>query len=330
MNKKGIALAGIAVVDVGFEIDTYPKKGNLTKISNQVLSTGGINNMAIDLARLDNKLPIKMSAVLGDDEYGHFIKERLSLYPNIQQDQIHYRGHTSKTYVMTEKESKERTFFFDAGSSATYSIDDVDFAALDVDFLMIEYLLSLDTLDAPNEKYGTNSAEYLAKAKEHGIRTIVDLISEENPARYESVVRPALKYVDYIVINEVEAGFVVGQPLCDGEEINHERMYQALEKIHQMGVAKWVVVHSPSFAFGMDCQSGEKFTVATSKLPPGYIKGTIGAGDAFAAGVVYAAYIGQSIEAALQAGIQCASRSLGQPDSNSGVVSYEEMMANPL
>ena len=326
MNKKGIAIAGIIVVDVGFEIDGYPRKGNLSKISDQILSTGGASNISIDLARLDKELPIKISGIVGDDEHGQFIRERLGVYPNINQNQMHHRGRTSTTYVMTERDTKERTFFFDPGSSAGYSIDDVDFAALDTDFLVLEYLLSLEHLDQPHEVYGTNSGEFLAKAQAKGIRTFVDVISEENPERYETLVKPALKYVDCIIINEVEAGFLVGESLDENGVIDQAKMYDALELIRQMGVSTWVVVHSPSFAFGLDCQTGEKFTIPTSKLPEGFIQGTVGAGDAFAAGVVYAAYIGKPIEEALRAGVQCASRSLSKPDSNSGVVDYHTMM----
>ena len=72
MNKEGITVAGNLIADVVYTIDVYPQKGNLTWMRNPVAHTGGINNLIIDLARLDSKIPIKVSGVVGDDENGQF------------------------------------------------------------------------------------------------------------------------------------------------------------------------------------------------------------------------------------------------------------------
>ena len=55
MNKEGITVAGNLIADVVYTIDVYPQKGNLTWMRNPVAHTGGINNLIIDLARLDSK-----------------------------------------------------------------------------------------------------------------------------------------------------------------------------------------------------------------------------------------------------------------------------------
>ena len=65
------------------------------------------------------------------------------------------------------------------------------------------------------------------------------------------------------------------------------------------GVGQRVIVHCPEAGF---CLSAEgDFTVVPSlKLPPGYIKGTVGAGDAFCAGVsiglTYGKTLGESVQ----------------------------------
>lgn len=56
MNKEGITVAGNLIADVVYTIDVYPQKGNLTWMRNPVAHTGGINNLIIDLARLDSKI----------------------------------------------------------------------------------------------------------------------------------------------------------------------------------------------------------------------------------------------------------------------------------
>jgi sugar/nucleoside kinase (ribokinase family) len=55
------------------------------------------------------------------------------------------------------------------------------------------------------------------------------------------------------------------------------------------------------------------------ELPAGYIKGTVGAGDAFCAGALYAAYQGESIAAALKLGNAAAAASLSQPGATEGM-----------
>ena len=80
MNKEGITVAGNLIADVVYTIDVYPQKGNLTWMRNPVAHTGGINNLIIDLARLDSKIPIKVSGVVGDDENGQFIVDSLREY----------------------------------------------------------------------------------------------------------------------------------------------------------------------------------------------------------------------------------------------------------
>lgn len=325
MNKKGIAVAGSLIADVGYTIDYYPQKGNLTWIYDPVSSTGGANNLLIDLARLDATLPLKVSGLVGNDDKGAFILNALKQYPNINSENVSVRGRTSVTYAMTEKKSKERTFFFDPGDSLSYSIDDLDFEHLDADFFMLQYLLALGKLDEPDKAYGTQSGRVLCEARRRGMKTFIDMISEESK-RYETVVRPALQYVDYYVSNEVEASQVAGIKLYDETGIIEEKAWQALEALKGFGVDEWAIIHAPACGYGLNCQTGERVKVPSFSLPKGYIKGTTGAGDAFCGGVMYAAYQGLGLKEALWAGAACAACSLGKEDSNSGVIAFDKMM----
>ena len=54
----------------------------------------------------------------------------------------------------------------------------------------------------------------------------------------------------------------------------------------QQGVRELVVIHFPEGAFART-RKGEDFWQSSLKLPPKYIAGTAGAGDAFCAGVLY-------------------------------------------
>ena len=200
----------------------------------------------------------------------------------------------------------------------------IDFKKIKADIFHLEYLLLLGTLDQPDEDYGTKAAKVLATAQKYEMETSVDMVSEEGN-RYPKVVWPALKYTDYCVVNEVEGTGVTGIQLYDKDGIKEENMRKGLEKLKELGVKKWAIIHSPECGYGLNCQTGEFVKVPSFKLPKGFIKGTTGAGDAFCSGVLYAAYQRESIEKALYYGAITAACSLSKEDSTSGVMDLKEM-----
>ncbi|MEF9940814.1 MAG: carbohydrate kinase family protein [Lachnospiraceae bacterium] len=321
MNQKGIAIAGNLITDIGYTIDQYPKKGNLTWMYEPKVHTGGVNNILVDLARMDPNLPLKVSGLIGDDENGKVVLNTLKDYPNINIHNITAKGRSAVTYAMTERSSKQRTFFYDPGTTLEYDETYIDWEVLDADIFHLEYLLLLGTLDEADDQYGTKASKVLYEAKSRGMKTSIDVVSEES-VRYSQVVLPALKYTDYCIINEVEAEGATGIKLKNEENIFEENMWQALEKLGELGVQEWAVIHSPQCGYGLNCKTNEKVKVKSRVLPEGYIKGTTGAGDAYCAGVLYGAYKGTSIREALEIGVHCASCSLSAEDSNSGVVQF--------
>ena len=110
-------------------------------------------------------------------------------------------GATSFTAVMSDTVSRERTFFQYRGANAMFSEDTFDWADIDCDILHIAYILLLDELDKEDSEYGTKMARLLAHAKERGIRTSIDVVSEAGE-RFNKLVPPALKYTDICCINE--------------------------------------------------------------------------------------------------------------------------------
>jgi len=63
------------------------------------------------------------------------------------------------------------------------------------------------------------------------------------------------------------------------------------------------------------------------RLPDGYIAGSVGAGDAFCSGVLYAAKNGKSLREGIELGTATAACSLGEADASSGVMTEAEVMA---
>ena len=293
--KKGICCAGNMIVDITYPIETWPKQNELTHITEGITrSTGGsVCNTITDLARLDPNLPLVASGFAGHDAEGDFVLQEMGKYKNIDLSMVKRSGDTSFTAVMSNNQTKERTFFQYAGGNAYYGEDDIDWDRLNVDIFHIGYILLLPHLDEPDAEYGTKMARLLHRAQQAGMKTSIDVVSEAGE-RFKRLVTPALKYTDYCIINE-------------------------------LGVAKWAVIHCPELGCGMD-EAGNYCEFESLKLPKGYIKGTVGAGDAFCAGVLYAAETDMPLREALKLGACSAAASLSEVSASDGVKTKDEVL----
>lgn len=95
--------------------------------------------------------------------------------------------------------------------------------------------------------------------------------------------------------------------------------------LQELGVSTWAVIHCPEVGIGLD-ENDQLVEVPSLKLPDGWIAGTVGAGNAFCAGVLYGAWKEIGLKAAIEKGTACAACSLSQPGGTEGVRSAEETM----
>ena len=270
-------------------------------------------------------MPLVASGFAGHDAEGDFVLEELGKYPNINLSMVKRDGRTSFTAVMSNNQTKERTFFQHAGANAYYGEEHIDWNDLDVDIFHIGYILLLPHLDEPDAEYGTKMARLLHRVQKMGIKTSIDVVSESGD-RFAKLVKPALKYSNYCVINELEAQQTTGVTLRDEDGTLYiDNMPKALQKLKELGVKDWAVIHCPEVGCGID-EKGDYFQVPSPKLPKGYIQGTVGAGDAFCAGILYAAYKEMSMEDALKLGACSAAASLSAVSASDGVKTVDEVM----
>lgn len=309
-NKKGIAVAGSVLVDKINEIKAYPQSGELTQIQNIEKAVGGcVPNVALDLKRICPDITIKAVGKIGADEDGAFVSKVLSDGGvDVSGFVVTKEKNTSFTDVMSIING-QRTFFCYPGASAEFGYDDIDFDALDPEILHLGYFLLLEKVD------NGEGLEILKEASRRGIKTSIDLVSE-NSDRYKLVL-PCLEYTDYLIINEMEAGKLTG------EEPTDENMEKIAYRLKEMGVREKVIIHMPDYAV---CLSHEGYTVVNSySLPKDYIKGTTGAGDAFCAGALIGIYKGWTDKDILEFGSAAAVMALGKPDATSGLIEENEI-----
>ena len=306
--KNGIAVAGSLLVDKIYGIDAYPSVGELTKIKSCDMSVGGcVPNVSIDIKRIANDIPVFAIGKTGSDGEAKYLTEELKKYEIDTKNIKSTEDKTSFTDVMSI-EGDQRTFFTYPGASAHFGALDIDLDALNAKMLHLGYFLLLDKID------NGDGVIILKKALERGISTSIDLVSE-NSDRY-SLVIPALKYTDNLIINELEAGMLTGMKPTNGN------LRAIAESLKGYGVRERVIIHKPDLSV---CLSPRGFTALPSyELPNGYIKGSTGAGDAFCAGALVKIYRGASDLEILEFASSAAVTALSEKDATSGVLSEAE------
>ena len=309
-ERVGIAVAGTVLIDKINEIGAYPECGELTKITRLSVGVGGcVPNVSCDLKKIRPSLPVYAMGKIGDDADGRYITDYLA-DSGIDTSKIivDSRDNTSMTQVMSVV-GGQRTFFTYPGTSSSFGLADIDFETLDTKILHLGYFLLLDKVDAGD------GLLILKRAKEFGIETSIDLVSE-NSDRY-SLVLPCLPYTDYLIINECEASKLTG---ISPENKNLERISR---RLMELGVRKKVIIHKPDLACAL---SEEGFTVVPSfNISSDEIKGTTGAGDAFCAGALMGLHDGLSDKEILEFASSVALISLFAPDATSGILTEEEI-----
>lgn len=309
-KRKGIAVAGSVLVDKINEIKAYPQSGELTQILSIEKAVGGcVPNVALDLKKICPHMDIKAIGKVGNDENGAFVSKVLSDGGvDVSGFVVSKEKNTSCTEVMSVING-QRTFFCYPGASAEFGCDDIDFHSLDSKILHLGYFLLLEKVDKGE------GIEILKKATEMGIKTSIDLVSE-NSDRY-NLVLPCLAYTDYLIINETEAGKLAGIEPSD------DNVQKIAYRLKELGVREKVVIHMPDYAV---CLSDEGYTVVNSySLPKDYIKGTTGAGDAFCAGTLIGIYEGWTDQEILEFGSAAAVMALGKADATSGLTEEAEI-----
>jgi len=324
-KRHGICCSGNWIIDHVKTIDVWPQEETLANIFEEELGTGGAPyNVIVDLSRFGIIDKLVALGLVGDDADGQRILEDCRSRGIDTTNLRPVEGvPTAYTDVMNVRESGRRTFFHNRGANALLGPEHYPLDELDCKILTLGYLLLLDRMDDSDEEFGTQAARLLASARERGIATAVDVVSEDSD-RFATVVTPALPYIDYLVINEIEAGRTTGRDLRPGDQLDPHAVEGAVDDLLGRGVHELVVVHTAEASFGRR-RDGESRWQATHDLPPGFIKGTAGAGDSFNAGILVGIHEGWDLEKSLRFATAAAASCLRHPTCTGGVGSAEEI-----
>ena len=326
-RRCGILCAGNWIIDHVKLISSWPQEETLADIVGEETGTGGSPyNVLVDLARFGFDIPLFGLGLVGDDADGRRILDDCDRWGIDRQFLSTAPGaSTAYTDVMSVVDTGRRTFFHNRGANALLAPGDFPVDKLPCRLANLGYLLLLDSLDAPDDEFGTCAARVLASLRSVGIATSIDVVTEDSD-RFSRVVTPSLPHADYCIINEIEAGRTVGRELRPDGQLDKDALADAARDLLDLGVHCLVVIHAPEGAFGLP-RGGTGLWQPSFVVPADEIKGAVGAGDAFMAGMLVGVHEGWDLERSLRFANAAAVTCLSHPTTTGGVGSAAEIEA---
>lgn len=331
-QRQGILIAGNWIVDQVKIIDKFPAEQSLVNIVQEYTGNGGsAYNIVADLMKMRAPFPLEAIGLVGNDLQGMQIVDHCkSLGVGTSQLQMTAEAVTSYTLVMSVKSSGRRTFLHHRGSNSLLDDSHFDFSVSNTRIFHLGYLLLLDKLDEIQKDGATKASRVLQRAKEAGMLTSIDLVSEDSD-RFDHIIPCSLPYVDYLFLNEYEAGQLSGIDLADEGDLIAmlERCRVAAKSIFSMGINHWLVIHFPGGVWAANREGGELFQPSL-QLPDNFIVSTNGAGDALAAGVLLGIHEGWEMSRSLKLGVCAAASCLSDATCSDSILPFEECFTLPL
>ncbi len=316
--RSGLLAGGNFIIDHVKLIDAYPEQDMLTFIRSETASNGGgPYNVLKDLAAMRVGYPLAAAGLVGQDPNGDWILRDCAT-AGIDTTQLHQtdRAPTSYTDAMTVTGTGRRTFFHQLGANALLGLDHFDFSRTQAKIFHLGYLMLLSEMDRMLDDGRTIASQVLEAAQTAGLLTSVDLVSTEHP-NFRQITEAALPFTDYLIINEIEAGNVTGMQLKT-TPIDLPRVQAAAQALLSQGVRREVIIHFESGAIVVE-KNGQTHHQTSLQLPPGFIAGATGAGDAFAAGYLHGTHENWPIAQRLKLAVCTAAACLTHPTPSKGL-----------
>ena len=323
MGHRGIIGAGNWIVDQIKQMDRWPGEGNLADILREEppAGGGGPNNVLHDLAKMAPEIPLYAVGRIGDDPAGEFLLgEARKDHIDCTNLTVSQTAPTSYTLVMAA--DGKRTFFHCRGANNELSTKDFESIQFPAKIFYLGYLLLLGGLDAADPEFGTRGGRVLRQMRDRGYTTVLDLVSQAPEVFHQAVVA-AMPGTDVLVINEVEAGNAFGVNLRKADDsIDEDALRTIAPKFFELGLQQELVIHFPEGAYarladGTECR-------INSYRPPKVV-GSVGAGDAFCAGILYALHEGVPLEDSLHLAAANAILNMMDASATGGAVPIEQV-----
>src|SRR5262249_42937772 len=217
-----------------------------------------------------------------------------------------------------------RTFFHHQGTHAQLTPDHFDFARTNAAILHLGLPGELDTMDGPWQGEPSGWVAVLKKARAAGLRTNMEFVPVPH-GRLAPLARPCLAHLDYLIINDAEAGEVSGTTTVRSGVTDVAACEAAAFAIRAMAPIELIVVHFPRGAVAVS-RDGTVTRKPSVRVPKEAVVGSVGAGDAFAAGMLLGIPEGWPLDRSLALGHASAAASLRSLTTTGSVESWQRCL----
>jgi sugar/nucleoside kinase (ribokinase family) len=327
MTRRGILTGGSWCLDRNMLVDRWPQLNGRADILDAKLSGGGSGcNMAIDLRKLDPDLPVATITLLGDDADGRHLIELAKAHGiDAAQMRLTDRAATNYTHAYSDRSTGQRTHISYFGAGDWLTPDHFDFSGSAHVYLHLGLPGTHQRMDGPWADEANGWVATLKKARAAGLKTNLELASL--PAeRLASVVRPCLPHLDLLVVNDHEIGGIAGLTTVKDGITDQDACIAAARAVLALGACDLVAVHFPKGGI-VAARDGTVTVRPSVDVPPGEVAGANGAGDAFAAGFLYAQHEGWSVERTLVLAHAVAAASLRAISTTDAVETSSQCLA---
>lgn len=286
MSANDVVSVGLHIVDVlGRPVTEIPPGQGMRRIEEIAITVAGTAAAtSVDLARLGVR--VESVGATGADSAGRFLRRQL-LDEGVGCTWLtEHSGTPTSATMLPIRPDGSRPAWHVVGANALVGADHIPWSDMaETTVLHLGGACLLPGLD------GQPAASVLARAKELGLTTTLDLIPTGDPADHEALL-PVLPYVDYVLPSYEDALWLAGASDRAG----------AAQFLLDAG-ARCAVITMGGDGAGLTNRS-------TELIRPAYAVDAIdttGCGDAFAAGFIAALVDGGSDEEALELGLACGS-----------------------
>ncbi len=325
-DRYGIFCAGCWTLDQIRIVNQWPEEESLAMTLRTDRQGGGsAHNVSIDLKKMDHSLPVFTAGIIGTDSAGDFLFEQATHW-KVDTTQLHRSSEasTSFTDVMSVESTGKRTFFHHTGANDLVTPDHIDFTHCPANILHLGLLGVHKILDEPWENEPNGWVEVLKRAKAKGLHTNIEMVSIDAQTN-RRLALPCLDYLDSLIINDYEAACLSNIETIENGQTSADACMAAAEALLKMGSMNTVIVHFPDGAAAINTV-GEKMLVPSVTIDTKFVKSSVGAGDAFTAGVLYGKCTGLKLKSCVQLGHAVAAASLQSDTTVGSVKSVDECL----
>jgi sugar/nucleoside kinase (ribokinase family) len=254
-------------------------------------------------------MPVEAIGLVGDDDDGRFLLAQADVHAvDRAQIAVTRASATQFTDAYASRRTGRRTHLYYPGAAALLTPDHFDLTQTRARIAHFGLPGVHRRMDAPWGRDANGWVTVLKRARDAGLVTNLELVSVD-PHRIRALVRPCLPYLDLLIVNDFEIGALAAEQTLSAGGTDIAACIRSARQILAAGPQQVVVVHFPVGAIAAIRNGGVIYRPSV-RVPQTAIVGANGAGDAFAAGFLYAWHERWGVPDALGLGHAAAAASL--------------------